>query len=264
MPYWPSGPAWFLWALLVLDAVSATLTWARLGWGDALGRWVGKLTRPAAFFWVLVAVSACAYLPLAVALGPGYWASFGPFSLQASRAGLYAAYFFAGVGLGASGVAREFLAPAALLARRWPVWVLAALGAFLVTVVVFLGTLSRGAAAGQGAWALVDVCFVLSCATASFACLALFARYVRAGPVGDSLAANAYGMYLTHYPCVSWLQYFLLGAAFSGAVKGTLVFLGAAALSWGATALLRRIPAVGRLISSVPPSSSNSMTSAAK
>ncbi len=46
----------------------------------------------------------------------------------------------------------------------------------------------------------------------------IVARYVRAGPIGDSLAANAYGMYLIHYPCVSWLQYFLLGAAFSGAV----------------------------------------------
>jgi len=86
---------------------------------------------------------------------------------------------------------------------------------------------------------------------------------VRAGPIGDSLAANAYGMYLIHYPCVSWLQYFLLGAAFSGAVKGTLVFLGAVALSWGLTVLLRQVPAVAKLISSVAPSSPSNRVKAA-
>jgi hypothetical protein len=52
---------------------------------------------------------------------------------------------------------------------------------------------------------------------------------------------------------VSWLQYTLLGAALPGAVKGTMVFAGAVALSWGLTAALRHIPAVGRVISTGAP-----------
>ena len=253
LPHWPSGPAWFLWVLLAFDAVAAALTWMAPGWGDALRRLVERLQRPAAFFWLLVAVSAVAYLPLAIGLDPSRWASFGPFSFQLSRSLHYAVYFFAGTGLGAGGLASALLTPGERLARRWPLWVGASVGAFLLLVVAFVVALSRGAAAGKATWAVVDFCFVLSCASSCFAFLALFVRFARPGRVSDSLAANAYGMYLTHYVVVSWLQYALLRAALPGAVKGTTVFVCAVALSWGLTAALRRIPAVGRVISTGAP-----------
>jgi hypothetical protein len=47
---------------------------------------------------------------------------------------------------------------------------------------------------------------------------------------------------------VTWLQYALLAAPLHAALKFSLVFLGALALSWGATAALRRLPAVDRVI----------------
>ena len=51
-----------------------------------------------------------------------------------------------------------------------------------------------------------NVTFVLSCAATSFACLAAFSRFVtKPNRVGDSLSANAYGIYLFHYVCVTWL-----------------------------------------------------------
>lgn len=253
LPHWPSGPAWFLWLLLVFDAVAAALTRVTPGWGNALGRLLARFQRPAAMFWLLVLGSAVAYLPLALGFDPGSWASFGPFSFQVSRPLHYAVYFFAGVGLGASGLTWGLLSPSARLAKRWFLWVLASVGAFLATVACFLVALSRGAAAGKGAWAAVDVTFVVSCAASSFAVLAVFARFARQGRAGDSLAANAYGMYITHYAFVSWLQYALLGAALPAAAKATMVFFGAVALSWTLTAALRRVPAVKTVLSTLAP-----------
>jgi hypothetical protein len=53
---------------------------------------------------------------------------------------------------------------------------------------------------------------------------------------------------LIHYAFVSWLQYALLRTALPAIAKGSLVFSGTVLLSWGATAALRRIPAVARVI----------------
>ena len=213
------------------------------------GGLLARLRRPATLFWLLFLTSACAYLPLAVAFDPGSWASLGPFSFQVSRPLLYAVYFFVGAGLGAAGPSAGLFTSGGRMARRWSLWAMSSVGAFLVTVGCFLWALSRGAAAGKGPWAAVDVSFALSCAASSFAFLALFVRFARRGRIGDSLASNAYGMYITHYPLVSWLQYALLGSTLAGAAKGTLVFGGAVASSWLLTAGLRRIPAVGAVLS---------------
>jgi peptidoglycan/LPS O-acetylase OafA/YrhL len=256
LPHWPSGPAWFLWMLLAFDCIAAGITRLVPSWGAALGCFIGRLKSPAAVFWLLVAASAGAYLPLAVGLDAGRWASLGPFSFQVSRPLHYAVYFFAGAGLGVSGLSGGLLTKGQKLARRWPVWVSASVAAFLLTVVFFLIALSRGATAGKGLWAVVDVTFVVSCAASSFAVLSVFVRFARRNRVGDSLAANAYGMYITHYFIVSWLQYLLLPAGLSGAAKGTVVFLGAVLLSWLLTAALRRIPGVGSVISSISPTAS--------
>jgi peptidoglycan/LPS O-acetylase OafA/YrhL len=250
LPFWPAGPAWFLWVLLAFGAVAAALTRAFPGWGEGLARLAARLERPAVFFGVLLVASGAAYLPLAIALDPVRWFSWGPFSVQASRPLLYAVYFLAGIALGAHGIERGLLARGGLLARRWPAWALAALGAFLLLVVCFLVALARGAAAGAGPWAVVDASFVLSCAASGFALLALFVRFARQGRVADSLSANAYGIYLVHYPIVSWLQYALLGSALPGVAKGCLVFAAALALSWTAAALLRRIRPVDGVLSS--------------
>ena len=98
--------------------------------------------------------------------------------------------------------------------------------------------------------AVSSFAFVLSGAASSLLFLALFVRFARTpGRVMDSLSANAFGIYLVHYACVSWLQLALLPTPLSGAVKGTLVFTGAVLLSWGLTAAARRmaVPAGGAI-----------------
>jgi hypothetical protein len=250
LPYWPAGPAWFLWVLLVLGCIAAGLTRLVPGWGDALGRAVGRLRRPAAFFWTLVAVSAVAYIPMSMAFGLS-WFTAGPFVLQSSRPFHYAVYFFAGAAVGAHGLDRGLLAPDGMLRRRWPLWGVASLGAFIalvVLVVTLFSGLSRGEPPGQALIVGTNFAFVVSCAASCFAFLALFLRFARPGGVLDRMTGAAYGMYLFHYLFVTWLQYALLGTQLPGAAKGSLVFLGAATLSWAVTVALRRIPAVARVL----------------
>jgi surface polysaccharide O-acyltransferase-like enzyme len=66
--------------------------------------------------------------------------------------------------------------------------------------------------------------------------------------LGDSLAANAYGIYLLHYAAVLWMQYALLDLSVNAIVKAALVFTVALVTSWGATSALRQIPRVASVI----------------
>jgi peptidoglycan/LPS O-acetylase OafA/YrhL len=246
---WPAGPAWFVWVLLAFDAVAAALFLLLPRWGDGLGRLAsGADRRPSVFFAMLIALSAAAYIPLAVLANPFRWSSFGPFTFQTSRVLHYLVYFLLGAGVGAFGLDHGLLAGAGNLARRWWLWSLAALVAFATATGVGVAALTVHI--GSRSWEIAsDSTFVLSCAVSSFASLALFVRFAgRSNRVFDSLNANAYGMYLVHYAFVSWLQYALLRAALPAFAKGTLVFACTMLLSWGTTAVLRRIPAVARVI----------------
>jgi surface polysaccharide O-acyltransferase-like enzyme len=96
---------------------------------------------------------------------------------------------------------------------------------------------------------LYGLYIVLFCAAATIAWFAIVVRFVRRPTaLGDSLAANTYGIYLLHYAAVIWLQYALLDLAGYAIVKATLVFVVALLLSWGCTIVLRRIPVVARVI----------------
>ena len=246
---WPAGPAWFVWVLLAFDCIAALLLLAAPHWGDTLGRGLARLSSPPiVFFLLLAAISAVLYIPLALIFSPLHWTSVGPFSFQTSRVLHYLAYFLLGAGIGVLGIDRGLLATEGKLARRWPLWVAAAAIVFAALTVATLAVV-RGHANSQRWLAALDAGFVLSCAASCFAFLAVFLRFARSrSKILDSLGANSYGIYLVHYAFVSWLQYALLPASLPGAVKGATVFAGALALSWGTSLLLRRAPAVARIV----------------
>ncbi len=129
LPFWPSGPMWFLWLLLAADLAAAGLHRD----GAALGRLACPAAsaageKPLAYFVGLLILSALAYVPLALAFTPERWFQFGPFSFQESRPLQYALYFFAGAGIGAYGIERGLFAPDGALAGRWRSWLALASG----------------------------------------------------------------------------------------------------------------------------------------
>jgi peptidoglycan/LPS O-acetylase OafA/YrhL len=250
---WPAGPAWFLWVLLAFGAVAVALTalapqwaqrWARVLFGDG--------TRPWRALFGLLAASLVAYVPIAMWIDPLSWSSFGPFFVQTARVPLYLLYFLAGAALATQrAVLHGLLDPEGRLARRWLLWTHLAPVAFVALIVVFLVLLSVLQKGGDVS-ALKLACnalFVLSCAVTSLAFLAVFLRKARRPQrLWDSLAGNAFGIYLLHYPIVAWLQYALLPAPWPGYAKGSFVILAGVVLSWLLSAALRRIAGVERVI----------------
>jgi hypothetical protein len=94
-----------------------------------------------------------------------------------------------------------------------------------------------------------DLALVVSTAASSFGLTAIFMRFgARPMAAFDGLSANAYGIYLTHYLFVVWLQYILLGLALFAIAKAGIVFGGALLLSWAATVAICRHPLGSRLI----------------
>jgi surface polysaccharide O-acyltransferase-like enzyme len=59
---------------------------------------------------------------------------------------------------------------------------------------------------------------------------------------------QAYGIFLTHYIFIIWLQYAIYDYSWPAVVKFAVVFIATLSLSWAVTALLRRIPVVARMI----------------
>jgi surface polysaccharide O-acyltransferase-like enzyme len=254
LDYWPSGPFWFLSLLLLFNFLAVMLRKFVSGWGDALGhRFSWAFQRPMLLFCVLVAVSAIAYFPMLFIFGNHHWFAFGPFQVQTSRVLLYALYFIAGLAVGAYGINQGLLACDGLLVRRWPVWFVAALIFYVFDIIAFGKFYALPSSSTRQV--LYGFAFILSCAASGLFFLSLFLRFVnKRRRVFESLHDNAYGMYLIHYVFVVWLQYALLDTTLAAIEKGAIVFVGTLALSWIITAALRRIPAIGQVIS---PGSSN-------
>ncbi len=244
LPFWPSGPPWFLWQLLVFNIAAAAVFRFVPAWGEFLGRVSAMAAAdPLRYFAGLIALSAIAYVPLALAFTPWAWKSFGPFSLQLCRPLHYAVYFFAGVGIGAHGLERGLLSVDGFVARHWKAGLAAFLAAFVVWSVP-IGLMMKDGDNGPILLQLVsDFGFVLACASGCFFVAAVALRFARFRAAWlDNLSDNAYGMFLIHYVFVVWLQYALLDVALFAVAKAAIVFSGTVLASWGAMIAMRRIP----------------------
>lgn len=250
LPFWPSGPMWFLWLLLAADLLAAGGYRLVPGAAQIVPRLSRSADKSLAWFLCGLAVaSALAYVPLALLFTPMRWAAFGPFALQLSRPTHYAVYFFAGAALGSGGVEREVFAAEGKLARHWRGWLAAALASFAAWIALTALARRAGSAAPFALKLLDDLSFVAACFANCVFMLAVTLRSVQGfSRVLDSLKDNAYGMYLVHYLFVVWLQFALLGIALPGVTKAAIVFAVAVLLSWATSAALRRVPTINRLI----------------
>jgi surface polysaccharide O-acyltransferase-like enzyme len=252
LPFLPNGQLWFLWQLLALNFVAAGLYWIAPNALRALGRWsIAAGRRPGLYFAVLVAVSAVAYVPLALAFTPWAWSNSGLLAVQWCRPLLYGVYFFAGIGIGTGGIDVGLVAADGALPRRWHLWLAAAIASWWTWMGVTYFTMDGSAPIATEIAA--DLCFVIACACGCFFLIAANLRFAaKRSSVLAGLSANAYSLYLVHYDYVVWLQYALLGSSLFAVVKGAIVCAATLVLSWMTVLAAQRIPFGVQLIGAPP------------
>ncbi|WP_407169615.1 acyltransferase family protein [Bradyrhizobium sp. ORS 111] len=244
---WPSGPIWFVWVLLAFDVTASLLYRVSPRLLDPINRLSQQaFDRPATFWLFIVVVSIVVYLPMLVYYGQNRWFEFGAFSVQASRVLLYAAYFFIGAGIGAANFERGVLsANGRLTAMPWS-WAVVTLIPYAgMWVMIYIKRAIIGNPDPLPGWYLVfyGTFFVLFSASILFAILGYFLHSKAAGPtLLDRMQGDAYGMFLVHYPIVLWLQYWLFDFDLPAIAKAAIAFFATVALSWAATAALRKLP----------------------
>jgi peptidoglycan/LPS O-acetylase OafA/YrhL len=250
---WPSGPAWFVWVLLALDVLAAIVYRAAPSIVEAIGRLsLASFARPGLFFWALLIGSVVVYVPAVLYFGASRWFSAGPVAVQASRILLYLLYFFAGAGIGAVGFGEGLLAGDGGLARRWPAWLAATIATYGCLIgLIYIKHSVLPDVNHQPLWWEIAYALAFACYSAAqtLNVLALFLRFDNDGSsILDPLRDSAYGIYLIHYVPVLWLQYVLYDFSLapvmqlSAILKAVVVFILTLALSWAATAALRKIP----------------------
>jgi peptidoglycan/LPS O-acetylase OafA/YrhL len=247
LPFWPSGPMWFLWFLLALDVAALAIFRLRRDRVSPLLQWAGFVRRtPMTFFIALVAVSLVLYLPLARIFTPWDWRELGPFSLQPLLAPQYALYFFAGVLVGSADLDKGLLRAGGSLTLHARRWATAALVGFVAWLAAMGIITQRGPA--PVVQFLADILVVLYAASALVGLLGCFLKFIhRERPLLAAIASNGYGVYFFHYFFVLWTQYLLLGVSLLAVIKVFAVFAVSLSLSWIASELVCTL-SVGRRI----------------
>jgi peptidoglycan/LPS O-acetylase OafA/YrhL len=250
LPFWPSGPLWFLWQLVALDCLTAALFRFAPRPVELLARLSSEAgDRPGRYFAGLVVISALVYVPFAWVFRPWDWLQIGPFALQPAFTLHYIIYFFAGLGVGACGIERGLLASDGMLAQRWLMWAAGGFAGFLLWIIPTALIVQGWNTSVPALDIIADLGLVLACAAMCFGLAGVFLRFATASwPVFNSLSDHAYGIYLVHYVFVIWLQYFLLGAAMFAIGKAAIVFGASLLLSWMTTAAVCRIPIGARVL----------------
>ncbi|OSJ15292.1 acyltransferase [Bradyrhizobium canariense] len=250
---WPSGPIWFVWVLLAFDLTASLLYRVSARLVDPGNRVsLRGFDQPAVFWLLLVVVTAIAYVPALLYFGGSKWFELGPFSVQASRILLYFAYFFIGVSVGAANFDRGILSAGGQLPKQRWLWVIATLIAYcLMWGMIYIKRDILGNPDPQPHWyqAIYGTFFVLFSSSILLAILAFFLHKKSPGPnLLDRMQADAYGIFLVHYPIALWIQYALFDYSLPAIVKATIGFVLTVILSWGLTAALRKIPGASHVL----------------
>ena len=246
LPFWPAGPLWFLWILLLLNVGASVLSWIAPGAVDLLVRKAAKST-PNRLFAALAGLTALVTLAMSGLFTPWQWIDYGPFSFQPFLLPQYAIYFFFGLIVGAQGLDRGLFGAEGTLARRWGRWCTGAIASFVVWI-----TSTALIVTGHGVPGLQSIANLgqaMFAATACFAAAATFLRFsAKPWPSFDSISENSYGIYLFHYVFILWAQYLLLSIAMPAIAKGVVVFGVTLVLSWAVTAAVCAVPLGARVL----------------
>lgn len=212
----------------------------------------GVMTRPTLYFLFLLIISSFVYIPMIFLFSDQHWLNFYLFSLQTRRIFLYLVFFMVGVFTGAYGVERTIFVSNSSLSKRYLLWIAVSIVAFILKWKInpesdIATLLIKGSDSIQ--LLTSGFIYVLCCVTCSLAFIALFLRFIKnKNKLSTSLDKNSYGIYIIHYPLISWIQYSLLGTSLSPHVKGPVVIFSTLILCWLFIATMRRIPQVAKII----------------
>ena len=200
------------------------------------------------------AASVVIYVPMRLISGDMSWLEPDgfPLPIQTSRILLYAGYFLTGVGIGVVSLRAGILSGEGALAQRWPLWLAFAslfYGAILLLVYAHHNWIADFDSPPLSWQAGYGLAFALFSAAMTFTVLSVSLAFASSRmKLLDAMRPSAYGIFLTHYIFIIWLQYAVYDYAWPAFVKFAVVFIGTLALGWAATALLRKAPIVSRMI----------------
>ena len=100
--------------------------------------------RPVRTFAACALICAAAYVPLALLFTPWSWSNHGPFAVQLCRPLLYAVYFCAGLGVGTVGLGKGMLRADGVAAKKWALWMAAAVASLALWIGLTAVALSPG------------------------------------------------------------------------------------------------------------------------
>ena len=252
---WPVGPPWFIWVLFAFNLLFALIYMPAKNIFSSTGNRISRLgNRPLLCFLLLAALTWLLYVPVAYNIGAGTWTGWGPFDFQLSRILLYFGYFMTGVIVGNADFHNGIFARGSALVSRWLIWIVLTLAVFLILTVsgqydVLKQLVIKGVLPEFTAWMIYYTVYVFSCTLSCIAFLTTFRALAnRPKPWMDSLADNAYLIYLIHYIFVLWTQLFLQDLATPAWGKFLIVFLNALVLSWMISLFLRRFHVVKKYL----------------
>jgi hypothetical protein len=165
---------------------------------------------------------------------------------------LYATYFFFGAGIGARNFDRGLLAADGRLARHTSGWMILSLVPYcMMWVMIYIKREILGNPVRLPHWyeGIYGFFFAAFSVAILFLIMAYFVRFKQSDrSILDPMQADAYGMFLVHYPIVLWLQYWLFDYDLPAIAKAMIAFVPTVFLSWAATAALRKIPGATRVL----------------
>jgi hypothetical protein len=252
---WPVGPPWFIWVLFVFNVAIALLNPFIKQVGKYAGAFIASLqNRSLLFFLICWFFTWLLYVPVAHNTGAGAWTGLGPFDFQLSRVLLYFGYFMGGVIIGITQFNQQLFSVKSSIVSRWWLWVVSALVAYVILTLVerreILTTMVKTNQLKEfTAWMIYFSIYTASCTFSSIAFITTFRKLIGTSfQWWDSLTANAYLIYLTHYVFITWIQFLLLPYDVPAFVKFLITFIFSLLLSWGVSILLRKIRVINQYL----------------
>jgi glucan biosynthesis protein C len=249
---WPPGPPWFIWVLFLFNLLFAVFGKSFLPFVyKAEDKLRSLADHPVKVALVIYIIIWLLYVPASWLFGAYTWKGFGPFAFQESRLLLYFGFFIFGSILGASDIEKGLFSSGSGFMKYWRVWIRSC--AIFYMLLLFLEALGReGFGQKLGEWPskiIYGSVYAGSTCFSSLAFLTIFRKFTkRASSVWDSLARNAYCIYLVHYIFVLWCQYELLDVDLPAFIKFLTTFVISLLISWQVSILLRKIPVVNKYV----------------